>query len=495
MSSRYLITGGYLASMDEALGDFPHGAVLVNGSAIEAVGNAADFAGVDAEVIDATDGMIIPGMIDTHRHTCSAILRNIAADDSLLGLINNAFARYFPPMTAEDLYTTVLIGALEALDCGVTTILDCSETCRTFEHASANMQALTESGIRAFFGFGMSGEDYPGVESGRASHQARLDDVVRLQKSDANLVRISLGLSHGGTVPFSWWAREIRTAQEHGMLCASHETPIKFSIMNGGMRERADHGLLLPGHVYIHCTGLSDLEWRLVADTGGKVSIAPETEMQMAQGIPPFEACIRNGVPISISTDTIHAGSPDLLSQMRLGLQMQRCLDNEVELNRGVLPMRIKLTVRDALTWGTRNGADALGMAGEVGTLTPGKKADVVVISTKRAFVPSAYPLGTVVLHSTGADVDTVLVDGTVRKRDGKLVGYDLDAIRGRAHAAFGRIMDGIAKMPGEATDAELQEIFEMTERTASINFAEAYTNGMPTSVTGRSTWRSDGTA
>ena len=492
MTEKYLITGGYVATMDEGLGDRPDGAVLVEGSIIKAVGRAVDLASVDAEVIDACGGVIMPGMVDSHRHTCAAILRGIGADHSLLQLISNAFQQYFPPTTAEDLYTTSFIGALEALDCGVTTLLDCCEVCKSFEHAQANLQALIDTGIRGYFSYGMNDESYPEVGSGAPAHAARLADVARLHDSGTPLIQVAMGLSHPGTVPFKQMAREIRFAQERGMLCNSHSAPQKNSILNKGIRERADHGLMLPGHVYIHCTNLTHQEWRLIAETGGKVSIAPETEMQMGMGLPPFRACMDHGIDISLSTDTVHCGSPDLLSQMRLGLQMQRCLDNEAALSKGMIPMRIGLSVRDALLWGTRNGAAALGLAHQIGTLTPGKKADLVVINLKRALSPSSYPLGTTVLHASGADVDMVMVDGRLRKFDGQLVGHDLQAVRDRAQAAFDRINQGIARMPPELSATELEELLAMTERTASRNFAEAYANGLPQTDTARTSWRTE---
>ena len=492
MTGRYLITGGYVATMDKILGDIPDGAVLIENGLIKAVGPASDFSSVEAEIIDADGGVIMPGMVDTHRHTCAGLQRGIAADQSLLQLISNAFQRYFPPMGAEDLHTACLVGALEALDCGVTTILDCCEVCKSYEHAEANMRALVDAGIRGFFSYGMNDEEYPGIEAGDLAHAARLRDVAKLHAAGTDLVQVAMGLSHPGTLPFTHTAEEIRFAEERGMLCCSHTGAIKHTPLNKGIRERADLGLMLPGHVYIHCTSLTDQEWKLVGETGGKVSIAPETEMQMGMGLPPFRACLDHGIDISLSTDTLHAGSPDLLSQMRLGLQMQRCLDNEAAFAKGIFPMRIGLSVRDALVWGTRNGADALSLGSQIGTLTPGRKADVVVITLKRALSPSSYPLGTTVMHATGADVDTVLVDGKIRKRHGQLVGHDLSAIKARAKEAFDRINEAMETLPAEMTEEETLELFFMTERSANINFAKAYENGLPETASGRTSWRSE---
>lgn len=494
MSAKYLFINGYVATMDDALGDFPDGALLVEKGVIRAVGTAADFGGVDADVIDAGGGVIMPGMIDTHRHTCAAILPAAGADHSLLQLINNAFLRFFPPMTADDLYITSLIGAIEAVDNGVTTILDCCEVCKSFDYARANMQALLDSGIRGFFSYGMNDEDYPGGPAGgAAAHEERLADIAKLHDTGNDLVRVAMGLSHLGTVPFEETEAEIRFAQDRSMLCCSHTGAPKGTVLSNGIRERYDRGLMLPGHVYIHCPSLTYREWQLIAETGGKVSLAPETNMQMAMGMPPFRACMDHGIDISISTDTVHCGSPDLLSAMRLGLQLQRALDNEKALDMGLVPTRIALSVRDALIWGTRNGANALGLGSKIGTLVPGKQADIVIVNRKRAFVPSAHPLGTTVLQASGGDVDAVMIGGKIRKRDGELVGYDLDAIRTRGRATFDRLVENMAKLPPEMTKAELDELLVTTERTARINFARAYRDGVPGES--RISWRSDPTA
>lgn len=426
-------------------------------------------------MIDARGGLIMPGMIDTHRHTGASLNRGFGADKSLLEYLSDVFTRFVPALTVDDLHLSSVIGGLEALDAGVTTVLDCGDVTTTRGHAEANIQGLVDSGIRAVYAYGLSDEDYPGVGSGAVAARARLTDVAELKDAGGDLVRVGMSLAHLGTVPFEQTEASIHLADELGMLCCSHTAGLKNSNYINGVRERAHRGLMLPGHVYIHVTNLNDQEWQLIADTGGKASIAPETEMQMGMGMPPFRACMDHGVPVSLSTDTIGSGSADLLSQMRLGLQLQRALDNEESHGRGAIPFRIELTTRDALAWGTRNGADALGLDRTVGTLTIGKAADLVVVSDRRALSPTNDPVGGAVLQSTAADVDLVLVNGEVRKRDGKLVGHDLAGIRARATETLGRITEHVAQTAA-LTGPQLRAFLADSERQATVHFAEAYT-------------------
>ncbi|RMJ26923.1 Amidohydrolase family [Aspergillus sp. HF37] len=388
----------------------------------------------------------------------------------------NCYLRWLPAVDVEDIHTASLVGALEAIDSGVTTVLDCVETPSSRQHAEANLRALKDSGMRAFYCYGMSDGEYEGSSKGRLGWEARmthLDDMYRLHNGH-HLVRVGLQISHPGLVPFAQ-TEEIRFAQESGMLCCSHTSPFMHTRLHSGVQELADHGLLLPGHVHIHCTNLNHHEMGLLAASGGKVSIATETEMQMGMGVPPIRACIEHGIKPTLSIDTTSIVAPDYLSQMRLALQLQRFLDNDTAHASRKAPTKIDLGVRDVLTWATRNGADAVGMSDRIGTLTPGKRADITFISSKRFLSTSAFPLGTAILHSTPADVDTVMVDGVIRKRGGKLVGYDLDSIRTRASAGLQRTMANLTNFGPEMTGEKLDHFLLDVEHLTRANLAGAY--------------------
>ncbi|KAK1143582.1 hypothetical protein N8T08_006192 [Aspergillus melleus] len=478
MTGKYLLTGGYVATLDDSIGDFAKGAVLVVNGIIKAVGNVEDLSTTDAEIIDTTDGVVIPGMIDTHRHASMALTRGLGADQSLLHFLSNTYLRWLPATGIEDMHLSAFVGALEALDCGVTTIIDTCESFHSKEHAEAELEGLKDSGIRAFFAYGMSDGEYNGAPIGQDAWKARLDHLAEMRAanpSSESLVQVALQLSIPGTVPFNLTAAEIKFAQENNMLCCSHSCGLNNSVISTGLDERADTGLMLPGHVYIHCTNLSERQVKLIAETKGKVSIAMETDMQMGMGLPPIRSCLEHGIQPSLSIDTSAAVAPDLLSQMRLALQTQRFLDNLAIHSRRQIPLHLDYTARDALRWGTRNGADAVGLGDQIGTITPGKRADLVFLSNKRFLTPSAYPLATAVLHSTAADVDTVMVNGVIKKRDGQLVGHDIEVIRQKAKAGLQRILDNLATMRSEMTPDEISKYLEDAGRSTRVNLGQAY--------------------
>ncbi|RAK81372.1 Metallo-dependent hydrolase [Aspergillus fijiensis CBS 313.89] len=477
MAGKYLFTGGYVATMDDSLGDFPNGAVLVEDGLITAVGRAEDIKSPDAEIIDTTDGVLIPGMVDTHRHASMSLTRGLGADQSLFHFLSNTYLRWLPATSVPDMELSSYVGALEALDSGVTTIVDTCESFHSGEHAEAELRGLHKSGIRAFFCFAMSDDAYGSAAVGMDGWKARLAHVGELKSktpSDA-LVQIGMALSQPGTVPFDLTRTELKFADEHALFCCSHSCAIENSIITKDIEERAQHGLMMPGHLYIHCTNLTKREIGLIARSQGKVSIATETEMQMGMGVPPIRACIEHGIQPSLSIDTSSAVAPDLLSQMRLALQMQRCFDNDAVHRTRQVPLELDFGVRDALRWGTRNGAEAVGMLDRIGTLTPGKQADVVLISSKRALSASAYPLATAVLHSSPADVDTVMVKGEVRKRDGHLVGHDIADIRLKAKAGLQRIMENVERMRPEMTIEGIRQYLLDAENLTRSNLAKAH--------------------
>ncbi|KAK7430759.1 hypothetical protein QQZ08_002803 [Neonectria magnoliae] len=174
MSEKYLFVGGYVgyvATLDNSIGAFYQGAVLAEDGIIKAVGKAEDFSAntTDAELIDTTNGVVTPGIVDIHRRTSMSLTRGLGADQSLFHFLSNTYMRWLPATSVEDMYTATLVGALEALDSGVTTIFDSCESLHSGIHSDAELQGLRDSGIRAIFYFGTSQDsygEYPGGEAG-----------------------------------------------------------------------------------------------------------------------------------------------------------------------------------------------------------------------------------------------------------------------------------------------------------------------------------------
>ncbi|WP_430336114.1 amidohydrolase family protein [Rhodococcus sp. ACT016] len=474
---RTVISGGTIITMDPSLGDIQDGAVLIEDDKIVRVAPSADaFDGVDAKRIDATDAIVLPGMIDSHRHTWLALLRGISGDQALLEFIANTFYGVGSIMQAEDMGVATLVGALEALDAGVTSIFDCSDCVNSPDHANANVEGLRAAGLRSVYAYGMQRYDFE--PPAFTSHDERLRDAARLRSeyfsSDDDMYQMGMLYSDFGTIPFDDTAAEVRQSRELGIHGASHTGAAAGSSLLRGLRELDDHGLLLPGHLHVHCNGLDENEWKLLGDSGAHVVTSPETELQMGMGLLPIRPAMRHGIAPGVGTDSIICGSGDLFGQMRLALQHQRALDCLPIHAEGRPPLQIDLTVRDALTWATTNGAKIMGLESKIGSLTPGKKADVIVVKPRWNVVRSSFPAATVVLQSAAADVDTVMVNGEIRKENGQLVGHDLVALRAKANAA----LDNIEKAAAELhvfTPAELAEFVGQAERGASVNYAQAY--------------------
>lgn len=480
MSGKYLITGGLVVTLDDSLGDFENGAILIEDGVIKAVGRAQDIAADGAEVLDATEGVVIPGMVDTHRHLSMSLMRGIGLDRNVWGFILDAFQRFFPSIDVEDMRIATLIGGLEAIESGTTTILNPSDSCISAEHAEAELQGLRDSGIRGFHCYGMGGAPYGEAAAGRAGWDARMQHAKKLiqEESPDELARLGLHLSMSSTVPFSWLKEEIKYGHDQGLFTASHSSTICGSDFTRDLEIRKDMECMLPGHLYIHCPNILDREMASIAESGGKIALVPDSDIQLGMGYPPLRMAVEHGLKPALSTDSSCTAPPDMMSAMRVQLAAQRGLDHDA-LHRNQQPsIGMSFVVRDALIWGTRNGAEALGLSDKIGTLTPGKRADITVITNKHRLSASANPIGTAIMHTSSADVDLVMIDGKIRKRDGQLVGVDLVDIRARARKAWGRINEKLQKLGPEAGSEEIWEFIRQTEKTHRANCADAYHSG-----------------
>jgi len=425
-NDRIAITDGYVLSMDPAIGELERGSVLVEDGRVVAV--APDLGDVDAERIDASGGVIMPGFVDTHRHTWQTALRGICADWTLMDYFLGIRSTLSPRYSARDVYVGNYVGALEALDAGVTTILDFSHCNNTPDHADAAIDGLREAGIRATFAYGYFAP--PRAEPHFTTHAMRLDDSRRVQREIAalpgGLLTMGISLTEPGLIPFADTRAEVETARELGVVIATHTGCIWG--MPSGLDQFAFHGLLGPDIVHVHCNACTERDWRLLQGSDAKISVTPETEMQMGMGHPPIGRALEAGLVLSLSCDVMSSNSGDMFTQMRLGLQDARALENDRSHRRRTDPTELRHTVRDALTWATINGAKALGLDDRIGSLTPGKRADVIVVGPgggRLNMLGLANPVGAVVQQANASNVQTVLLDGAPVKRDGRLLGVD----------------------------------------------------------------------
>jgi cytosine/adenosine deaminase-related metal-dependent hydrolase len=453
---RTLFRGATVVSMDPRTGVLPRADVLVEGGSIAAV--APDLGDVDAEVVDVGGHLLAPGMIDTHRHTWQTQMRGLCADWTLADYVHAMRRTISPAYTAADVAIGNRLGAAEALAAGVTTLLDYSHCNSTPDHADAALDGLVASGVRAVFGYGFF-ESSPAAPQYFADHAARLADFRRIsERLPAGAGRITLGaaLTEIGQCTPAETRAEIETARELGALVVAH-TGCVWSAPSGVLQLDAA-GLLGPDQVHVHANTLTEDEWAALARAGAKVSISPETELNMGMGRPVFAACRRHGIRPTLSCDIVSLTSGDLLGQLRSGLGFARWELAEPVNLAGADPRVVGIPALEALEWVTTNAADAIGREADLGSITPGKRADLVVVGGPGITQhPRHDPAGSLVFQTSAHDVRHVLVDGQFVKRDGALVGLDLAALTAaaeesaagvlaRAEAASGPLADRLGR-------------------------------------------------
>ncbi|BBG02534.1 MULTISPECIES: amidohydrolase family protein [Pseudonocardia] len=450
---RTLVRNGHVLTMDPALGDLPGADVLIEDGRITAVGPSLDAAG--AEIIDATGHLVLPGLIDTHRHTWQSLMRGICGDWTLADYYFGIRLGISPAYEPDDVRLGNLVGGVDALDSGVTTLLDFSHCNNTPEHSDAAVRGLQEAGIRAAFCYGFFESSPEATRFG--THADRLADYHRVADThfgSGGLLTLGVSLSEIFGLPWADTVAELAAARERNALLVNHSGCVFGSVLCGGITELDALGLLGPDIVHVHCTAFGDEEWAALARSGGKVSFAPETELNMGFGIPPFDRCRSHGIAPTLSADVISLNSGDLWHQLRFGLGVARS-QLALPVNRsGAMPDDVGISCRDALSWCTADAADALGLGDRTGSLTPGKQADLILVGGAAIDQhPRIDPYSTLVFQTSAADVRTVLVDGRVVKRDGVLTVTDLDRLTAEADSAadriLGRVRDAGRELPG----------------------------------------------
>jgi 5-methylthioadenosine/S-adenosylhomocysteine deaminase len=436
---RTLLKGGVVLSYDPAVGDFERADVLIEDRRIAAV--RPDIS-ADAAVIDASRMIVLPGFIDTHHHFYQSALRNVLPNGVLADYfrdISGAATNHYRP---EDAYIGNLIGALRSLDAGITTITDLSQVSNTPEHSDALIKGLTESGIRAIYAYSRGsgpGAKYP-------------DDVERLQKTYFSSADQLVTLALGTAVNKEQWL----LARRLGLRIFTH-------VVGGNNRglgpedvvKLGDEGLMGPDNVYIHFTNATNDQMRRIKDTGGWLSIACPIEMAMRHGMPPIQQALDAGIRPSLSSDVETTMAADMFTQMRSVFTLQRALLNDRSI-KGEKDLPPLLSARDVIEFATLQGARADGLEAKVGTLTPGKEADIVMLRTDLTnTLPFNSAYGAIVTAMDTSNVDTVMVAGKVVKRAGKLVGVDLDRV-GRDAAASRDYLVGKLGWPRSVIDTSL---------------------------------------
>jgi 5-methylthioadenosine/S-adenosylhomocysteine deaminase len=437
MTARILITGGTVLSVDPDIGDLSRGDVLIEDDVIREVAPRIDAP--DAQRIDATNRIVMPGLIDTHRHMWQAAVRQIAADWTIGEYVEHMLGGLGPQFSTEDVHIADLLSGLEALNNGITTIFDWSHIVNTPEHADAAVEGLTESGIRGVYGYGLPRTPAPSWYSA---------DAARVRKtwftSDDQRVTMALASLGPEFASMDETAVDLQLARELDLRTSMH---LGCGLLGGmravtGMHER---GLLGPDLIFVHCNTCTDEELRLIADTGGHVAISPRVEMQMGHGYPATGRLIDAGVQPSLSVDVVSAVGGSLFAEMRGMLEAERGWQNHLTLQRGEWTSGLQLRTRDAVRIATLEGARTLGMEHRIGSLTPGKQADIIMLAVDRPNLALINDLPAAVTLADGENVDSVFVAGRLVKANGKLLSHDLRHVQDRVRESRDRLLPDLA--------------------------------------------------
>ena len=428
---RVLIRGGHVLSMDATVGDFEQADVLLNGRLIEAVGPNLEAG--DAEVIDATGMIVMPGFIDTHHHQFETALRSFLADGILVndGVPANAinyydyilqkFSMVYRP---QDVHINELFGSLAQLDAGVTTVMDVSQIHHSPEHSDAVVQALKDSGRRSVFGYFEGWGDrakYPG-------------DAKRLKTTHFASDDQLLSMVMGGEIYIPGYEESWKIGRELGLPVALHV--VGTFGMKPTFDQLAEAGKFGPDNIFIHMTGMSDMAWQKAADAGAHVSLAVPIEMQMRHGMPPIQKALDLGMQPSLSSDVECTMTADPFTLMRGAMTLQRAFANEKALA-GEKEIPALMTSRDVIRLATLEGAKGLKLDHKTGSLTPGKEADIVLLdATAINVTPLNHVPGAVATLMDRSNVDTVFVAGKLRKWKGNLLDVDIAKLRGELEAS-----------------------------------------------------------
>jgi len=401
------------------------GEVLVIGDTIAAVGHNLPVPEGAIE-IDAQGGILMPGMVDTHRHMWQTALRGLGADWTLSQYFVFYYLTWGKIFRPEDIAAGNLLSAVEALDSGVTTTVDWSHGLQTVEHGEAALDALRSSPGRFVLAYGnLLGAPWEWANSAdfrsfvKRNFSAR-DDMLSLQ--------LAFDVTADPAFPEK---AAFEAARELGLRVTTH-AGVWGATNDDSIRLMWENGFMTPEVTYVHAATLTEDSYQRIAASGGSVSVSTESEQSAGQGYPPTWQLRKHGIGISLSMDTSVWWSADLFSAMRATLSADRSREHLEAHSRGDTVVHNQLRAEEVAHWATIGGARAIGLDDQIGSLTAGKKADLVLIKNddSPAMYPLLHPYGSLVFQAGRGDVHTVIVNGRIVKHDHQLIGIDLAAAK-----------------------------------------------------------------
>jgi 5-methylthioadenosine/S-adenosylhomocysteine deaminase len=420
-NSRILFKGGIVVTMDANVPNLATGDVLVEDDRIVAIGASVQADG--AEVIDAAGNIVMPGLIDAHHHMWLGVMRRMMPDvDDLFAYIDvvaNTLGAHYRPL---DMFLSTRLTAVASLDAGITTIIDACHSSRSPGHTDAALDALDGAGIRALHMVGAAMDKKASV----AHLPQDLERLALKWNNDANLVRVGLF----GQLNLDWW-KVARGLDMHIL------TEFIGDLAKLGP-QFAEKGVLGSHNIFNHCTRVPQETWNLFADAGVNVTVNPRSDALFGFDDETFayQQAIDHGLTPALGIDLDTAFGSDLFGEMHALFGQQRSAMRYRRF-RGEANVPAPISVEAVLEAATVNGARAAGLERSIGTLTPGKQADIIMVRTNGVAVfPITNAIGAIVQAVERSDVDTVMVAGEVRKRAGKLLDVDLAKLKADVNAS-----------------------------------------------------------
>ncbi|MBB5661841.1 cytosine/adenosine deaminase-related metal-dependent hydrolase [Rhizobium leguminosarum] len=424
-TGRTLFKGGIVITMENKLPNLARGDVLVEGEKISAVG--IDLASEGAQVIDAAGRIVMPGLVDAHHHMWLGVMRRLMPDvDDLFAYIEVIAETLGAHYRPADMFTSTRLTAAACLDAGITTVIDACHSSRSPEHTDAALDALQGSGIRALH---MAG----GAMDNKASSSHIPGDLKRLASKWGHSGRVRVGLF--GQFNIEWW----RVARDLDMRIL---TEFIGDLSKLGP-EFDEPGLLGSHNIFNHCTRLPEETWKRLAAAGVNVTVNPRSDALFGFDDDrfAFQQAIDHGLTPALGIDLDTAFGSDMFGEMHALFGQQRSAMRYRRF-RGEENAPAPITVESVLSAATVSGARAAGLENQIGSLAPGKQADIIVIRTDDVAVfPVTRAIGTVVHAVERSNVDTVMVAGSIRKHGGKLIGIDVDALSNEATGSLEHLL------------------------------------------------------
>ena len=435
MMKRTLVRCGWLVTLDPKIGDFKNAELLFSGNRIEAVGRNLNAAA--DEIIDASDKIVMPGLINAHMHTWETALRGIGSEWMSADYFKHIHGKLAPLYKAEDNYVANLVGALGQIDAGVTTLVDWCHNITSLEMAERAVDGLVDSGIRAVFAHGTAKplSQTEGTPFSQVPHPRDRIEALRKGRLASDDSRVTLAMAILGPAWSTWDVVEhdIRLARELGVISSSHTLRREASLLPDGYAQMAKAGLLGLDHNLVHGTSFDYGDLRIVVDNGASLTSTALVELHHHIGDTMVAAFREVGGLPSLGIDVELFCTGQMFREMQAALLFARGKEVRNNALRSNSPFKtIPVRSREALEWTTVNNARAFRMERDIGTLSPGKKADIVMLRANDVNMAPVYdPIYSIVEIASPGNVDTVIVDGVVRKRDGKLT-FPADVLRKR---------------------------------------------------------------